>query len=162
MNLPDRKTQRLKNYDYSQKGYYFINICTHNKEHLFGKIMDGQVVLNKYGSIAQQELANIPMRYANVELNKFVVMPNHIHIILIVNDFGSLTERSRPFPTVPKIIGLYKSGVSRLIRELRAGVTVWQKSYYDHIIRTEEDYQDIWQYIDTNPLKWENDKYFTT
>lgn len=172
MRLPQRKPQRLKNYDYSLNGYYFITICTHNKQHLFGKILDGQMLLNEYGKIGEQELMQIPGRFANVSLDKFVVMPNHIHIIMVINYVATAAncqsgpqqsnpaERSRPFPTLPKIVGLYKSGAARRIRALHGEITVWQKSYYDHIIRTDEDYQNIWHYIDTNPLKWENDKYF--
>jgi len=103
----------------------------------------------------------IPERFSNVYLDKFVVMPNHVHIIIVIDNVDNQAERSRPFPTVSKIIGLYKSGVARCIHEMNKEITVWQKSYYDHVIRTEDDYQNAWQYIDTNPLKWEEDKYFT-
>jgi putative transposase len=192
LHLPKRKIQRLKNYDYSQNGYYFITICTHNRQYLFGEIMDGQMVLNEYGKIVQQELLQIPVRFFNVVLDKFVVMPNHIHIIIAivgngldhsVNDQGTdnrntyqnidnrntyqnidnrntQTERSRPFPTIPKILGLYKSGAARIIHKMDMKIIVWQKSYHDHIIRTDAEYQKIWEYIDTNHLKWQEDKYF--
>ena len=105
-------------------------------------------------------------------------MPNHIHIIIAIVGNGldhstndqdhsettdnrnTQTERSRPFPTIPKIIGLYKSGAARLIHELNMEIIVWQKSYHDHIIRTDAEYQKIWEYIDTNHLKWQEDQYF--
>lgn len=85
MRLPQRKPQRLKNYDYSLNGYYFITICTHNRQHLFGKILDGQMLLNEYGIIVRQELKQIPGRFANAKLDKFVIMPNHVHIIMVVD-----------------------------------------------------------------------------
>lgn len=166
-----RKNTRLKNYDYSQSGYYFITVCTYEKQHLFGKIIDNQIMLNEYGKIVHQELLQIPSRFSHVKLDKFVVMPNHIHIIIVIVGNGldhsafpdnhvTQAERSRPFPTIPKILGLYKSGSARRIHELNNKITVWQKSYYDHIIRKESEYREIRQYIDTNPLKWEIDAYF--
>lgn len=154
MRLPQRKPQRLKNYDYSLNGYYFITICTHNKQHLFGKILGDQMLLNELGKIVEQELIQIPGRFTNVNLDKFVVMPNHVHIIMVIEyvaiavnchtgpqqsrpaQQSKPAERSRPFPTLSKIIGLYKSVVTRRMRALQGEMTVWQKSYYDHIIRT--------------------------
>ena len=165
LDLPQRKNIRLKGYDYSNAGYYFITICTHNRQPLFGSIDNGQMILNEYGQIAMQDLLLIPEGFINVKLDKFVVMPNHLHGIIAItgDEIGqSEAERSRPFPTavIPKIIGLYKSGIARKIHELDPGIIVWQKSYHDHIIRNEAEYQKIWEYIDTNPLKWEIDKYY--
>ncbi len=151
MELPNRKSTRLKGYDYSNPNYYYITICTHNKQHIFGEAD----CLNDYGKIAQDCLFDISTHYKNVGVDKFVVMPNHIHAIIVIND--SLTERSRPFPTLSSIVGLYKSGVTKRIREMDPKITVWQKSFYDNIIRNEKSYEEIWYYIDLNPVNWETD-----
>ncbi|MCR3921618.1 MAG: transposase [Firmicutes bacterium] len=161
MKLPNRKPQRLRDYDYTKNGYYFITICTHDRRQLFGHVVDGNMVLNIYGQIAQQELLQIPNRFVNTELIKFIVMPNHIHVILDIKIGETKMEEPVVLATVPKAIGLYKSGVARRIHEIKNDVTVWQKSYHDHIIRNDAEYLEIWQYIDTNPLKWELDKYYT-
>ena len=110
---------------------------------------------SKYGEIAENDLLNMQQHFLNIKIDKYVIMPNHIHaIILIDNDYK--TERSRPCPTLSTVIGLYTSGVSRKI-----GFGIWQKSYHDHIIRNKNEYLEIWNYIDINPLKWELDCYHT-
>ena len=155
MKLPKRKNIRLKNYVYSQNGAYFVMICTHNNECIFGKIVGNGLDRSEYGEIAENDLLNMQQHFPNIKIDKYVIMPNHIHaIILIDNDYK--TERSRPFPTLSTVIGLYKSGVSRKI-----GFGIWQKSYHDHIIRNKNEYIKIWNYIDINPLKWELDCYHT-
>jgi len=157
MNLPKRKLPRLAKYNYANEGYYFITICTHDRLHLFGDINN----LNEIGVIAEKELTNIPTHFENVKIDKYVIMPNHIHCILsIINDSETEpAERSRPFPT-STIVGLYKSGVSKIVHAKYPDITLWQKSYHDHIIRGEADYQKIWQYIDENRLKWQEDEYY--
>lgn len=153
MELPIRKPIRLKEYDYSQNGMYFVTICTHNRECLFGKIVGNGLDRSEYGLTAGNDLMNLSQHFPHITIDKYIVMPNHIHaIIFIDNDYK--TERSRPFPTLSTVIGLYKSGVSRKI-----GFGVWQKSFHDHIIRNENEYLKICEYIDTNPLKWELDCY---
>ena len=167
MELPKRKSIRLKDYDYSQDGAYFITICTHNKECILGEIVGNgldhsenvnpicSMKLNCYGEIVENELKNISEHFSYITIDKYVIMPNHIHaIILIDNDYK--TERSRPFPTLSTVIGLYKSGVSR-----KSETQIWQKSFHDHIIRNEKEYLEIWEYIDINPLKWADDCYHT-
>lgn len=156
--MPNRKSTRLQDYDYSNNGYYFITICTQNKQHIFGCVSDCSINLNILGRIAAEEIENIICHYQTVEILKYVVMPNHIHAIIAIND----TERSRPTSTtIPMIIGLYKSGVSKRIHTHEPDIVVWQRSFYDHIIRNEDEYLRVWQYIDENPLKWEIDPYFT-
>ncbi len=158
MALSQRKPQRLQDYDYSEQGAYFITLCTHNRQHLFGKLLDGTMRINKYGLIAQSHLLNIPQHFDSVVVDKFIVMPNHLHCIFIL--WGT-AERSRPFPTLSTVVGLYKSGVTNRIHGFSPDLCVWQKSFHDHVIRDEQDYLRIWQYIDTNPLNWEKDRYFT-
>ncbi len=159
MELPNRKCQRLKNYDYSNEGYYFVTICTKNKEKLFCSILyddNGEAIINYtgYGVVVEKHLQKICVWHNDIKIDKYVIMPNHIHIIFVIGCNGE-TERSRPFPTLSTIVGLFKSGVSREI-----GVPIWQKSFHDHIIRDEKGYLKIWEYIDNNPLTWKNDCFF--
>jgi len=159
MELPDRKKLRLSNYNYSTQNYYFVTICTYNKNHLFGEPNK----LNKYGLIAADEFENIHNHFERVKVDKYVIMPNHIHAIIILGCdgiLGSEAERSRPFPTLSTIVGLYKSGVSKKIHKMQSDIEVWQKHYYDHIIRNENDYNEIWKYIDNNPIKWYEDSLY--
>jgi len=159
MELQDRKKLRLVNYDYSSQNYYFVTICTHDKKCIFGK----PNILNEYGIIAAKEIENISNHFERIKVDKYVIMPNHIHAIIIIGCDGTLhnnSERSRPFPTLSSIIGLYKSGVSKHIHKLNVNINVWQKYYYDHIIRNKNDYENIWNYIENNPIKWEEDSLY--
>lgn len=153
MNFPDRKLPRLSGFDYSSPNYYFVTICTHNRKLIFGTTDS----LNELGLIAESELVGIEKHYSNVRLDKYVIMPNHVHAIIAIDEVE--TERSRPFPTLSTIVGLYKSGVSKRIHEIYPNAVVWQKSFYDKVIRNEAAYLEVWQYIDENPLKWELDEY---
>ncbi|MCL2353143.1 MAG: transposase [Defluviitaleaceae bacterium] len=160
-NYPKRKSNRLKEYDYSQYGYYFITICTKGKECLFGRVVDGEMRLNEMGCIADEEIRNIPNHYDDVSVDAYVVMPNHVHLII------HITERINPFPTktrgIPNIIGKYKAGVTRAVGKgfipsaSPKPIKLWQVSYHDHIIRNKKVYQKIYEYIKSNPLKWEED-----
>jgi len=163
LSLPDRKPTRLKGYDYSQNGAYFITICTDKKLHLFGEIANGEMHLNDLGKIVNLEILNIESHYTNIRTDKYVIMPNHIHIIISISE----TEGINPFPTVkcdiPNVIGKFKAGVTRTVGNAfmhSAKKTIWQRSYHDHIIRGENDYQKILEYIDTNVLKWEQDCFY--
>ena len=156
MNLPKRKLPRLAEYNYANGGYYFVTICTHNKNNLLGDING----LNELGRIVRTELENIPAHFENIKIDKYVIMSNHIHCIVVI-DCDSGAERSRPFPTLSTIIGLYKSGVSKQIHMVHPDVIIWQKSFHDHIIKSEAEYRSIWQYIDENPVKWTEDKYYS-
>ena len=163
--LPERKNIRLKGFDYSSPGAYFVTICTCQKLHLFGQIKNGEILLNRLGEIVQQELGKIESRYNNIQIDKFVVMLNHIHMIIVIVD----AEGINPFPTIqndiPNVVGKYKAGVTRNVGNAfmhSIKKSIWQRSFYDHIIRSEEDYLKIWEYIDTNVLKWEQDCYYST
>lgn len=149
----NRKRLRLENYDYSGNGAYFITICTKNKENIFVQPVGNGHARSSVGMIAEQHLLAIPAHFQGVTIDKYVIMPNHIHVILVLEQ--PHTERACPFPTVSTVIGSYKSSVSRA-----AGFPVWQKSFYDHVIRNEADYLTIWQYIENNPLKWELDRFY--
>ena len=163
LNLPKRKSIRLKDYDYSHAGYYFITICVHNKRSMFGKVVNGIMELNGNGKIAENNIAEIPVHIKDTMIDKFVVMPNHIHMILIVlpNDTGTpnlASPQMKSKQIVPKAIQQFKASVSRQTNI----IGLWQSKYYDHIIRNDAEYREIWEYIDTNPLKWQEDKYYNT
>ncbi|MFT9496667.1 transposase [Anaerosolibacter sp.] len=174
--LPQRKHIRMKDYDYSQVGCYFITICTHDRQNLLSYIVGSgssrpnmmdeelsyaQMQLASWGEIVKQHLADIVLKYPSIRIDKYVIMPNHIHLILVL-----YTENGRdnPAPTVTigNILGYFKYQTTKSINALQNNgiLKVWQRGYYDHIIRNEADYQKIWEYIDTNPLKWELDKYY--
>ena len=160
-----RRSIRLKDYDYSQSGAYFITISTYNKECLFGEIVDSQTHLNKFGWVISEEwLRSIKLRQ-EIELDEFVIMPNHIHgIVIIIESNVGATGRSPLLKgPKPKSIGAFvagfKSAVTKRINSIRGtpGMPVWQRNYYEHIIRNERDLDEIRQYIINNPLKWELD-----
>ncbi|MBQ5825566.1 MAG: transposase [Clostridia bacterium] len=119
---------RLSGFDYSSENYYYVTVCTHNRRKLFG-MPDNLTV---YGKIAEKHILNIANHYEGISVDKYVIMPNHIHAIIVIGCMPE-TERSRPFPTLDTIVGQYKSGVSREIHKISAQQKVWQKSYYDQI-----------------------------
>ncbi|MCQ2441006.1 MAG: transposase [Clostridia bacterium] len=147
MVLLNRKANRLKNFDYSTDGYYFITICTNNKQKLLCDIVgdDAHIVPTKYGKIVEKYILSIK------GIDKYVVMPNHIHLI-IKNENGTMWASS---PTVSQKIKSFKILTTKSI-----GKSIFQRSFYDHIIRDENDYLRIWEYIENNPLKWSEDKYY--
>ena len=150
-----RKSPRLKQFDYSMPTAYFITICTHNKKCLFGKPDQ----LNHFGEIANMAVFKIPIHYPCVEIKKHVIMPNHVHMLLFIDAEKGKNEKG--FPNVSSIVGKYKAAVSREIHETDPLITVWQRSFYDHIPRNEKALEDIWQYIDDNPHKWDLDTFYT-
>ncbi len=160
MDLPKRKSIRLKNYDYSQNGAYFVTICVKNRENLLWNVgatcgrpfTDNH--LSNYGIIVDNEINKMRDTYETVIVDKYVVMPNHVHFIIILQN--EIDGRPQVAPTISRIIKQFKGSISKQI-----GFSIWQKLFYDHIIRNEQEYQKIWEYIDTNPLKWEQDCYHT-
>jgi REP element-mobilizing transposase RayT len=166
-----RRSIRLKGYDYSQAGMYFVTICVQNRECLFGEIIDGEMILNKYGKIVQMVWEALPQHYPHVQLGEFVGMPNHIHGIIVITGSaivgaGLKPALTKPAPTIlhglSEIVRALKTFSARKINKLRntAGIPVWQRNYYDHIIRNNDSYLNIANYIITNPEKWTDDKFF--
>jgi REP element-mobilizing transposase RayT len=158
-----RRSIRIKGYDYSQPGAYFVTICARDRECLLGSVLR----LNEFGEIAQRCWEEIPGHFPSVELDAFVVMPNHIHAILVVLGRGTAcraptTEQfGRPIVgSIPTIVRTYKSAATRRINALRAtaGVSVWQRNYYEHLIRTQRELQSIREYILGNPAHWSEDR----
>ncbi len=158
-----RTPLRLRKYDYAQAGAYFITVCTKDKEHLLGEITDGAMKENEFGTIARSCWEELPKHYRDIELDEFVVMPNHIHgIILNYNDDVGATHASPLLkrPRLGDMVGSFKSAVTKRINEIRAtpGATIWQRNYYEHIIRNERGLNRIREYIHGNPLRWELDR----
>ena len=159
MEQQKRKAIRLKNYDYASNGAYFITICVKNRENLLWNVgaTCGRPCTNHelsdYGLVVNNEICKINAIYKkSVIIDKYVIMPNHIHMIIILHN--EIEGRPQVAPTISRIIQQYKGSVSKQI-----GFSMWQKLFHDHIIRNEKEYEKIWEYIDTNPLKWELDCY---
>jgi len=148
-HLPKRKANRLPDYNYSSSGAYFITICAREKQCIFGKGLE----LLPNGRIVQQQMEKMAHFYTHVRVDKYVIMPNHVHLLLIVE------VESASHIAANHIVPQFVSTLKRFSNKL-AGDHLWQRSYHDHIIRDEEDYRRIWQYIDTNPVKWNEDCYF--
>ncbi|WP_321343448.1 transposase [uncultured Draconibacterium sp.] len=216
-NLPNRRTIRLKNYDYSAAGLYFITLCTTDRLHLFGRIINGEMIYNAFGTIATEEWAKTPEIRKNISLGEFIIMPNHFHAIISIDykitDEGKddIGKFQSPSQTIGAIIRGYKGAttkrINQIIREAKAGKggragdpasgaragdpvtgvlqyapsdapsnapssapsgaqggalsgegSIWQRNYYESIIRTERAYRNISNYIINNPLKWHLDR----
>ena len=179
-----RKSIRLQGYDYSQAGLYFITVCTHNRVPLFGEIVDGVMALNTAGQIVEKCWCAIPEHFPQVTLDEFVVMPNHVHGIITIgeNNVGAndvrannvrandyLPQPSNEIPrslqhgtsrTIGSMVRGFKIGVTRWFRANTDIHKVWQRNYYEHIIRNEDSYLKIAEYIQTNPQRWEIDTYY--
>ena len=163
-----RRSIRLKRYDYRQPGAYFVTICAQNRECLFGEIVQQEMRLNDAGRIVEDEWFRTSVVRPNVELDAFVVMPNHIHgIICIVND-GRGTARRAPtmerfghpiHGSLPTIICAFKSAATKRVNERRGtpGAPVWQRNYYEHVTRNESELNRIREYITGNPARWDED-----
>ena len=182
-----RRSIRLKEYDYSQPGAYFITICTHNRECLFGHIDNGAIILNDAGNVARKCWIDIPEHFPDARTDAFVIMPNHIHGIIIITECvsaGAGANNHSPLPlrnhsplplrehsslqkkpgtskTIGSIVRGFKIGVTKWFRENTHIYTPWQRNYYEHIIRNENQFNRIRRYIINNPINWESDKNFT-
>ena len=159
---PTRKEIRLKSYDYSSSGAYFVTICSKGKEKIFWSedkfraylqncdfkkinlTVSYDQCLSMLGEIIVSEIENMNDIYASVSIDKYCVMPDHIHMILLIQK-----EEANEPPTLSRIIKQFKGSISK-----KAGSAIWQKSFYDHIIRNQDDYNNVWEYIDKNPLKY--------
>ena len=156
---PVRKHNRLVQYDYSQNGAYFITVCTENRKSILSSVVGATigrpayVRLTNNGIIVDNAIHGIESHYEPVRVDKYVIMPNHIHLLLLID---STDGRPMVAPTISRVIQQMKGIVTKQI-----GCNIWQKSFHDHIIRTESDYEMIWEYIDTNPGRWETDCFYT-
>jgi REP element-mobilizing transposase RayT len=175
-NRHHRRSIRLKGYDYSQAGAYFITLCTQDRACLFGRVMNGEMRLNDAGRMVWAEWHRLPERFPHLVLDAFVVMPNHVHGILVITDPAptvgatvgatpTVGATTRVAPTVGNIIGAFKSRVTvEYIRGVKTSGwppfrgRLWQRNYYEHIIRNEHALNAIRQYIMENPRRWHRDR----
>lgn len=185
-NIHHRESIRLKGYDYAQAGLYFMTICCQDRACLFGEIENGQMKLNDGGKIANDCWMEIPNHFPNAELHEHIVMPNHIHGIIELksepvgaenfpphntitnygigaddtigaNDYSPLRSPSK---TIGSIVRGFKIGVTKWMRQNTVVYEIWQRNYYEHIIRNEQSYHRISDYIINNPAKWADDKFY--
>ena len=193
MELPIRKPNRLWEYDYSTNGAYFVTICTQDRLKILSSIVgDGSPVPKPYGMIAEKLIAQIPEKYPTVSVDNFVIMPDHIHMMLRFDCYsgtgapsptvdcrsgtgnpsptvdcrsgtgdpsptvGCRSGTGDPSPTLGNVMGWYKYQVTKQINQQLNSESgrVFQRSYYDHVIRNQLDYDEMWQYIENNPRKW--------
>jgi putative transposase len=166
----EHRSIRLPGYDYAAPGWYFVTICTWNRQNLFGEIRAGEAQLNPYGEVAQTEWNRLSTRFSFIQLDYFTVMPNHVQgIIVIMGDHPQVVGQARKFglpvaDSLSSIVGSYKSVTARKINILRnaPGLQVWQGNFYEHIIRSQADLKNIREYIHNNPLKWELDRFWNS
>lgn len=174
-NAPDsasalcRRSLRLRGFDYSKEGAYFVTICTQNREYLFGDVVDGKMRLNDVGRLVRTVWGGLAERFPSVELDAFVVMPNHVHGILVLVGAGlalpvegaaSSAPTGTTSITLGNVLRAFKSMSAIRVNRLlpRSGKPFWQRNYYEHVIRNEESLNRIREYIATNPLRWELDR----
>lgn len=166
-----RHSLRLPGYDYAQPGAYFMTICTHNRVCSLGEMADGQMQLTDWGRVVAECWAAIRDHFVHLTLDEWVVMPNHMHgFLLIANPVGARQCRAPTTPTeqfgqpvpgsIPTILRSFKSAVTRCINLLRGSTTppVWQRDYYEHVVRDKSELSAIRQYIRQNPAKWNLDR----
>ena len=167
---PYRKSIRLRDFDYAEPGTYFVSVCARNRVGIFGEVVGGAMRLNMYGEIVVDCWRALPKHFRHVQLDEFVVMPNHIHGILVTSDVGAThasplrdtdptLRPSGPLPgSLGAIVGSFKSAVTNRINRFRdAPGTVWQRNYYEHIIRSNVEMDRIREYVSNNPAEWEID-----
>ena len=185
-NIHHRHSIRLKGYDYSHAGLYFITICVKDRECFFGEIIDDKIILNNAGKIADECWLQIPEHFPNVVLHEHIIMPNHVHGIIELKRINTITNQiannvgtrhvmslhnhdhnhnpnqfSKPIPgSIPVIIQQYKSSVTRFVNKNNVSHFRWQSRFYEHIIRNDQSYELISDYIINNPKNWKDDDFF--
>jgi REP element-mobilizing transposase RayT len=173
-NFNFRRSIRLPGYDYRQAGIYFVTLCTHQKAGLFGRIYDGEMHSSKLGIVVDEEWRRMAMLRKNVQLDLHVVMPNHVHGLIVMED-NSDCHSSRGFPTktgqashtlqadsLGAIIGQFKVAVTRRARSipLHSDQRIWQRNYHEHVVRDEKSLNSIRRYVIENPARWAEDSYY--
>lgn len=156
--LPKRRKIRLSQYDYSSNGLYFITICTKNRKRLLSEIQldtatipqPPKIMLTIYGRLVEDSILRMETFYPEVRILNYVVMPNHVHLLLFL-----YSDKDKKSPSVSQIIQQFKGAVTK-----QAGFPIWQSRFYDHVVRSEKDLQDIVTYIENNPARWAEDEYF--
>lgn len=175
-DIHHRRSIRLRGYDYSSAGAYFITVCAHERECLFGEIVGGEMRLSEAGQVVRSVWNGLPSHYPNVELDAFVVMPNHFHGIMVLTDTLVVGAALAPpqknqdpdinqgaassAPTLAAVVRAFKSMSAVVVNRLieRSGRPAWQRNYYEHAVRNDDDLAAIRQYIEANPANWQDDK----
>ena len=167
-----RRSIRLCGYDYAQEGLYFVTVCCQGRACLFGEIVDGEMILNPAGRMVEKCWLDIPKHFPHAVLHDYIIMPNHVHGIIELTDvvagatnvraknFSPLPRQSQfrsPSKTIGSIVRGFKIGVTKWMRQNTDTFPVWQRNYYEHIIRNAESYGNIAEYIITNPARWQDD-----
>ena len=168
MDLPARKSVRLKNYCYSQTGAYFITICTMERKKILSKISVGTPLpgcpqkpcfeLMWHGQIAEKFILQMNTFYDYLSVDKYIIMPDHIHLLITINESGGHPGTGVPTKrtsVISRFVGTFKRFCNK-----EYGENIWQSRYYDHVVRNQQDYNEIWEYIENNPIKWQEDLYF--
>lgn len=164
MDLSQRKPTRLSDYDYSTPGAYFLTICTHEKRCILSDIVVGEQLaapetsLTEIGQIVEDQIQSLPVRFPNLTVDNHVIMPNHLHLLLTLSEAAGEASCS---PTVVSVIQVLKSQTARLCSQRFGIKPLWQRSFHDHVIWGENDYREIWTYIENNPAKWIEDRYYS-
>ena len=183
-NIHHRRSIRLKGYDYSQKGLYFVTICTQKRECLFGKIIDNVMILNIAGEMVNKIWLEIPQIFPKIKSHEYIIMPNHFHAIIEIVGADSISaqhadsisaqhansisaQHADHMVSLPRIIQTFKRYTTvEYIKLVKQNLLppfekrIWQRNYYEHIIRDEKSFKIISEYIINNPLKWNKDKYY--
>ena len=186
MNFPQRKTLRYKSFNYSQSGWYYVTICIHNRKNLLGTMEHPDMILNEQGKMIEKWWINIKVRFTDVSLDEYIIMPNHIHGIIIISNSHNVGDDQRVVPNSKKNIEIVGEHIGSPLRSQQSLFHViqwfktmttneyiknvkehnwprfdkhlWQRSYYDHILRNEQDYNRIAEYIKNNPRNWSEDE----
>jgi len=161
--LPKRSPLRLKEFDYSTSGAYFITICTKDRRNILSTVVgEGSPLprLSCYGKIVDVWIQKISEKYREIFVDSYIIMPNHIHLLLSVSNDGG---RGDPSPTVNAAMGWLKYQVTKELNKMRgtAGEKIFQRSFFDHIVRNRDDYNEIYKYISENPIRWKCDKFYS-
>jgi len=173
-NIYNRKSLRLPHWDYTSEGLYYVTMVTKHRECLFGYVKNGEMIENDFGTVVRECWDEIPNHFDCASTDAFIVMPNHMHGIIVIHDVGArhavplrtrIIQRTRSFGplqtgSLHTVVGSFKSAVTKQINELRntPGQSVWQRNYYEHVIRDEVDLHRIRTYIKNNPSNWQNDE----
>lgn len=149
-----RLSIRLRKYDYTWAGMYFVTVCTHLRRCPFGEVTKGEMVLNEAGRLVERSLLALPKRFSGVRIDTHVVMPNHVHALLAIANFGPDVEA----PSLGKIVRFWKASSCRLVRSSADPCFGWQRNYYERILRNEDESDRVRHYIAANPAAWDRDE----
>ena len=163
-----RRSIRLAGYDYTRPGAYFVTICSYRKQHIFSKVANDSVDLSPIGEIVEEELERTPVLRSDTKIDRYVIMPNHVHVIIQFLDSSMHVGAHRDAPlhrparSLGAIVGQFKGSVTLRVRKYfrDPDYRVWQRNYYEHVIRDEDDLARIRRYIHINPATWSEDEYY--